>query len=340
MPPTIRTESHTAGDRTGPVYFLTTADEFARIEVWPTHGFNCIRWQIGGPDAFHDLLYVHPDWETQPVPTRSGFPILFPFPNRIRDGKFTFHGKEFSLPTIDPAKKNAIHGFATRNPWRVLEANGDADAVWITAVFQPTKDAPDVVELWPNDYALTVTHRLTPTALRVEATVENPGPGELPFGLGYHPYFRLPKIPEAEGISRYRLESSIRAEWVLEESLPTGETQPVEKELAIGEGIVLGDRKFDHLFGDIAANAPTDGELRLLGRISHTEQSGALEVWASRDYREVVLFTPPHRQALAIEPYTCPTDAINLTKRGMEVGWQSLPAGETWTATVECRWRS
>ena len=30
-------------------------------------------------------------------PTRSGFPILFPFPNRIRDGKFDWQGNTYQL---------------------------------------------------------------------------------------------------------------------------------------------------------------------------------------------------------------------------------------------------
>ncbi len=34
-----------------------------------------------------------------------------------------------------------------------------------------------------------------------------------------------------------------------------------------------------------------------------------LRLLASPGFREVVAFTPPHRQAFCVEPYTCATDA-------------------------------
>src|SRR5437868_12662155 len=50
-----------------------------RLEVWPALGFNAFRWQVVG----QELLYRNPQFFSERKPTRSGFPILFPFPNRI-----------------------------------------------------------------------------------------------------------------------------------------------------------------------------------------------------------------------------------------------------------------
>src|SRR5436190_24204354 len=107
----IETEERTAGGRTGTVYTLSRPDVGSLVEVWPAHGFNCLRWRVGG----QDLLYSAPDWAENPVPTRRGVPILFPFPNRIRDGKFRHGGRTFQLPKNDSTKANAIHGFAPRH---------------------------------------------------------------------------------------------------------------------------------------------------------------------------------------------------------------------------------
>ena len=46
---------------------------------------------------------------------RNGTPVLFPFPNRIRDGKYSFGGKSYSIPV--GTKGHAIHGFAIAANW-------------------------------------------------------------------------------------------------------------------------------------------------------------------------------------------------------------------------------
>src|SRR6516165_11553260 len=96
------------------VALLSSADGNAAAEVWPGLGCNCLRWRVGGTD----LLYVSPEWESNPVPTRSGNPVLFPFPNRICDGRFTWAGRDYQLPINGPGGKHAIHGFVCRKPWR------------------------------------------------------------------------------------------------------------------------------------------------------------------------------------------------------------------------------
>ena len=106
-------------DRVGPVYELINDTGTVRAEVWPQWGFNCLKWQVREPDgAWADILFHMPDWEANPVPTRSGHPILFPFPGRLREGKLDFEGKTYQLPLNEGTKKHAIHGFTPRNPWR------------------------------------------------------------------------------------------------------------------------------------------------------------------------------------------------------------------------------
>ena len=63
----IETEERSAGGRGGTVYTLSRPDVGSLIEVWPAHGFNCLRWRAGG----HDLLFAAPDWAANPVPTAS-----------------------------------------------------------------------------------------------------------------------------------------------------------------------------------------------------------------------------------------------------------------------------
>ncbi len=64
------------------------------------------------------------------------------------------------------------------------------------------------------------------------------------------------------------------------------------------------------------------------------EESGlqVMQQWGPA-FREIVVYTPPGRNAVCLEPYTCATDAINLQQRGIDAGWQVLePRAEfrTW----------
>src|SRR5262245_42376632 len=47
--------------------------------------------------------------------------ILAPWPNRIRDGRYTFEDESHQLSLTEPAKHNAIHGLANWSRWAVAE---------------------------------------------------------------------------------------------------------------------------------------------------------------------------------------------------------------------------
>ena len=49
-----------------------------------------------------------------------------------------------------------------------------------------------------------------------------------------------------------------------------------------------------------------------------------MSMFSSPVFRELVVFTPEHRQAFCLEPYTCTTDAVNLQSRGLDTGWLEL----------------
>jgi aldose 1-epimerase len=293
------------------------------LEVWPALGFNAFRWHVQNIE----LLYADPALFDDGRPTRSGIPVLFPFPNRIRAGTFTWNGRSYHLPLNDQAGKNAIHGFACRLVWRVIDQGANADSAWLTGEFQISRDAPAAVPLWPADGRLRLTYRLLANRLRIESTVEAPSE-PLPFGLGYHPYLRSAPFGGEEAVvlvpaQRY---------WELAENLPTGVQQAVDGARDLRQGRPLAGLMLDDVLTDLPA-APPDAQsgLGLLGIVRHPQDGPVLRLYGSREFREVVVFTPPHRQAVCMEPYTCATDAINLK----DAGWQMLPAGPSWRGVIE-----
>jgi aldose 1-epimerase len=339
MPFEVRIAPDKAGDRAGDVYELIDTAGMVRAEVWPQWGFNCLRWQIRRADGrWGSILYTAPDWETNPVPTRSGHPILFPFPGRLRNGRMLFEGTEYQLPLNDSTKQHSIHGFTPRNRWRVTAWNGGEDSAHVTGEFSLADDLPEALPNWPSDFTLNVTYRLYRDRLRVEATVTNRGPRPLPFGLGYHPYFRLPGVNDPD-VGGHLLQANVREVWEAENNLPTGRRLPVPPSLDFRVAKAIGATELDYVYTGVTTNLPgADGELRELARLAHPQATGQVRFLASSRFRELVLFTPPHRQAVAIEPYTCMADASNLAAGGVDSGWAALGLGETWSEPVEYRW--
>jgi aldose 1-epimerase len=122
--------------------------------------------------------------------------------------------------------------------------------------------------------------------------------------------------------------------WPLVESLPTGDRRPLGPAQNLNTPRRFGDLQLDDVLTGLSSKPGADG-LRDCGVL----RSGAatLRLLGSPAFRELVVFTPPHRQAFCIEPYTCTTDAVNLQARGVDAGWLTLAPGEHWTAVFEMR---
>lgn len=320
----------------GTVYLLEDTEPSVRVEVWPAFGFNAYHWSVGqDQDSPLQLLYTDPQLFQNSSPTRSGIPVLFPFPNRIRDGHFIWNGRTYELPCNDSTKKNAIHGFACRRPWRVVAQGTDEKGCWLTGEFHGSRDAADVRNLWPADYRLRLTYHLGAHALRLEAEVTNPDRVPLPFGLGYHPYFQVP-FAAATPPENFFVQATAQELWELRDSLPTGRRMALDQRRDLRRPRAFSTLTLDDVLTGLPESSGTE-ELILHGQLQDRGSGRELQVWASPAFRELVVFTPPHRHAVCLEPYTCVTDAINLEQHGLDAGWRVLPPGATWRGDVELR---
>src|SRR3954453_14412067 len=57
------------------------------------------------------------------VPSGSRGAVLLPWPNRIRDGRWTWQDKALQLPVASPQQPNAMHGLVAWQPWQQLAAS-------------------------------------------------------------------------------------------------------------------------------------------------------------------------------------------------------------------------
>lgn len=185
----------------------------ATARIAPELGFNCFEFRVLHRGRVIDVLDALPDFEQGGGrPSASGIPILFPFPNRIRQGKFVWDNHEYAIPGSDHWG-NAIHGFCLDRPWRVTAQGSD----FVTGQFQLSVDAPDRAALWPADFVLEVTYELVHNRLRSHFRISNPSTLDLPWGLGTHPYFKLPLDVDSR-VEDCTIEAPVSSCWELVDS--------------------------------------------------------------------------------------------------------------------------
>jgi aldose 1-epimerase len=245
-------------------------------------------------------------------PPRGAGTVLVPWPNRTRAGKWTWDGRPQQLALSEPPAGNAIHGLLRYTLYRPDERTADAITLRAVIPVQPG---------WPVPLDTSVRYAVGQGGLTVTHTVRNVGTAAVPFGVGAHPYLRAGDSATDES----ELTLSAASSLPLDGGLPTGPLEPVAGDLDFRDGQPLAGRDLDHAFGDCV---PLEG----LVRHRLTGPGGAVELWADPDFGFVQVFTPddhPDRgRAVAVEPMTCPPDALNTG-----AGLIHLDPGEQWTGS-------
>lgn len=293
-------------------------------EVLVSQGFNCFRFTAlpGGKPV--DVLYAPDDFALgQSRPSSGGIPLLFPFPGRIPGTTFNWEGKQYQLEPAD-AFGNAIHGFVHARPWRVIEHSESR----VVGQFHCWRDDPSLKARWPADFRITATYSLSGNSLSAEYLLENPSDIPLPCGFGTHPYFRVPLGDPVTDDCVVQLPVSTR--WELADMLPTGRRLELPDASDLQAGKKFAALKFDDVFSGLRF----DGEW--CAASIHDPASGVTMTQRfDRAFRECVVYTAPHRQAICIEPLTCVPSCFDLAARGIDAGMRIVPPGGSFSCRVE-----
>jgi aldose 1-epimerase len=304
---------------------ITDRETGSSARVLASFGFNCFSWRPVLDDGPREMLWADAGFENgDKRPSGSGIPLLFPFPGRIGGAAYTFGGREYQLEPGD-AFGNAIHGFVFNRPWRVLEQADNR----IVGEFQASVVDASILERWPADFRVRVSYEVRGRELSSDIHYENVGDGPLPCGFATHAYFRLPL---AEGSNAGDTIVSVPAHkcWELEHMIPTGRIldAPATKKLA--DGLRLDTNQFDTIYTDVRPDA--DRHMRT--RLTDPASGRVLTQTFDDSFTQCVVYTPPHREAICMEPYTCVPDAIRLAAEGEETGLQILKPGESRQTTI------
>ena len=299
-------------------------------QIAPALGFNCFEFiaKLADGNSVSVIDAAEGFINGDKPPSHSGIPLLFPFPNRIRDGRYSWNGQDYHLPeglVGYEGNGNAIHGFCLDRPWRVLSHTESS----VTAVFRISVDAPERLKLWPTDGEIEICYSLNDACLRADITVRNPSDKPLPWGFGTHAYFRLP-LGSGRSAADCTVFAPVAKRWELEGCLPTGRVVPAPEDGQLRESPAFETLKLDDVYTCVEAVGGV-----VTCRVVD-EAAGVQMIQRCDDsFREIVAFTPPWTTAVCLEPYTCTTDAINLQQKGVDAGLKVLEPGESWSGWIE-----
>ncbi|WP_100445094.1 aldose 1-epimerase family protein [Glycomyces xiaoerkulensis] len=222
--------------------------------------------------------------------------VLAPWPNRVRDGEYTYGGERYQLPINEIATNTALHGFVAWMEWNAVEVTGSSVTLECRL---PARMG------YPWTLQLRTRWSVGPGGLRAAHTVSNPGTRTAPFGFGTHCYFTaggLDRIDEAT------LHVPAKKKLKLDkQQIPTG-SGPAE----LGEPTSLGGLVLDDAYGQLERGSDGTAEVRLADPVS----GAATLVWMDDSFDWVHIFTADglegerRRGSVAIEPTTCPPNAL------------------------------
>ncbi len=256
------------------------------------------------------------------LPSHARGQLLFPWPNRLDEGEWTFSGRTAEPAIDDVAQLTASHGLVRWRPFRIEAVNQNRCV--LALLVHPTPAYPFASEI-------SVAYHLGTLGLTVTTTVTNCDGVPLPFGVGFHPYLAV-TTPTIEGA---QLEIPAKSYVAVDErQLPTGEILPLAgNQLDFARRKSVSGHELDVTYTDLLR----DDSGMAVAALEDTN-GGEVELSVDRNFPYLQVYTGDHlekgrrRTSVAVEPMTCPPDAL---RSGKDV--VVLEPGQHWAGSWRLR---
>jgi aldose 1-epimerase len=289
--------SHVVGERERPAVIAPSGEQIEIVHAEQ----RAVIVEVGGglrtyTAAGHALLDGYGAGE---MSSSGRGQVLIPWPNRIRDGSYTFDGERHQLPIDDVDEQDAIHGLVRWSSWTVAEREPHRVVMAHRLHARPG---------YPFSLQLGIEYRLSDEGLRVRTTATNRGTAPCPFGSGAHPYLTV----GAETVDSVTLRAPgstvLRSDG---RGIPVGAESVEGTECDFRRPRPIGGTRLDNAFTDLERDE--DGLARVALR--NPRDGRSLTLWVDESYPYLMLFTGDPlpdvaRRSLAVEPMTCPPDAF------------------------------
>lgn len=239
-------------------------------------------------------------WDEDAMSASGRGQLLAPWPNRIRDGRWSHDGRELQLPLSEPKLHNASHGLVRWAAWTLEERTDHSVSLVLRLLAQPG---------YPFPLDLHVLYDLSAMGLTVTFTATNLGTEAAPYAVGAHPYLTTGSGP----VDDWELTLPAATRLLVDDRLiPTGRKDVRDTDLDFRVARPIHGTSLDTAFTDLTRDEA--GRAEVVVRDARTGDATVL--WMDASHRWVQVFTgdalPAHaRESLAVEPLTAPPDAFN-----------------------------
>lgn len=149
-------------------------------------------------------------WEGNPDFWGKHSPVLFPIVGTLKNNTFHHEGRNYQL---------SRHGFARDMDFDLVEKTAS------TATFSLQSNA-DTLEKYPFEFELQIKYSLVKNTLEIQYSVINKSNSRIPFSIGAHPAFSLPR--DFENYSLVFEKKKTLEYNLLENGLITDQTEPLQ----------------------------------------------------------------------------------------------------------------
>jgi aldose 1-epimerase len=243
--------------------------------------------------------------------------LLAPWPNRLRDGRYTWRGRDLQVALSEPERANAIHGLARWMPWTVAGRSPGGCTLQLELPPQPG---------YPFQLLLDVEYGLGAAGLTVTVSATNIGREPCPLGAGAHPYITVGTGLVDEALLRVPAERRLMMD---ERQIPVGSEAVAGTPFDFRQPTRIGESVLDVAYGDLERDASG------VARVTLAALDGrSVDLWVDASHPYLMVFTGDtlaperRRRSVAIEPMTCAPNAFQSGD-----GLRTLEPGEAFTAT-------
>jgi aldose 1-epimerase len=286
-------------------YYLKNTSSGEYVSVVPSSGATINQVALAKENRVYELLDDCKTYEEFITDGKNKFKgsKLFPFPNRITDGQYSFEKKIYNFPINFPHEKNAIHGILLDSDFQIVEQlTSDSDAS--LTIRHLTKGNE---EGYPFKMTIDIKYQLSEKGFSCTTTIENTDHQNIPVGDGWHPYFKTGSM-----IDNCFLSMPVECSYEVDRRMiPTGKTI---KESIFVKSTRIANTKFDTAYKLL----PSEDNF-FTTVLEDLHQGIVLKIWqegGNNKYNYLQIYIPPDRQSIAIEPMTCLVDAFN-NKEGL-----------------------